>query len=101
MRKDYSTLKFRKIPGWNDYVQDFHNVARTNFLSWIDNGRPRCGGIFDNMKESRKQFKKALDFCKKNELKNLKRKFFESLFFFKEECFLERNQKNECEIAWV
>ena len=63
MRKEYSSQKFKKIVGWNDYVQDFHNVARTNFLSWIDNGRPRCGVIFDNMKESRKQFKKALDFC--------------------------------------
>ena len=36
MRRDYSSQKFKKIVGWNEYVQGFHNVARTNFLSWID-----------------------------------------------------------------
>ena len=75
MRKDYSGQKFKKIVGWNDYVQDLHNVARANFLNWIDSGRPRFGLIFEDMKGSRRDFKKALDFCKRNELKLRKDKF--------------------------
>ena len=38
-------------------------------MSWHDQGKPRNGNVFENMKEARKQFKQALKICKRNQQK--------------------------------
>ena len=75
---------FKVIPGWNDYVKQFYNVARECFLLWKDEGRPLQGILLENMKASRAIFRNALKFCRDNDrdirnsklLENLKNKNF-------------------------
>ena len=69
--------KFVVIPGWNDYVRQFHRTARNCFLLWKDNGKPLFGKLHEDMKVSRAKFKKALDECKMNELKIRNEKLIE------------------------
>ena len=59
--------KFVIVPGWNDYVREFHKTARYYFLQWKDSGRPLFGELYEDMKMSRANFKNALDECKRNE----------------------------------
>ena len=55
------------LVGWNQYCKDLYAVARRKYLTWHSNGRIRLGEQFEAMRESRRQFKKALKFCRKNE----------------------------------
>ena len=63
--KQRKNTKFKPIIGWNDRCKRLYNIARNNFLNWKSNGKIRSGEIFVQMKESRNNFKKALNFCKK------------------------------------
>ena len=60
--------RFKVIPGWNDYVREFHTVARENFLLWKENGRPQYGKLCEGMKVSRSKFRSALNTCRENEV---------------------------------
>ena len=53
--------KFRIIPGWNEYVEELHDIAREYFLQWVRQGKPLDGVHLVNMKHSRQQFKFALN----------------------------------------
>ena len=64
-----SCSKIKIVPGWNQYCKEFHAVAREAFMAWHNAGRIRSGYIFENMKSTRRDFKKALKFCKNNKLK--------------------------------
>ena len=70
--------KYKRVPGWNDYVKEVHTIARNHFLLWKQNGKPLEGRHLENMKESRAAFRTALDYCKKNELDIRKTKILES-----------------------
>ena len=70
--------KFKKIPGWNDHCKDLYQEARHHFLLWNRLGRIRQGCIFEGMKNARSKFKKALNFCKVNEMKLRKQKLVSS-----------------------
>ena len=59
--------KFKQIPGWNDSCKNLHSVARENFLLWKENGMPKFGSYYDNMKTSRSLFRSALSQCRENE----------------------------------
>jgi len=65
----------RVVPGWNDYCRKAHDEARAAFLKWHVNGKIRNGFIFDNMKKTRSCFRRALSYCKLNELKIRREKF--------------------------
>ena len=65
------------IPGWNEHCKTFHSLARVAFLKWMDCGKPRFGQVFEDMKDTRKQFKYALRTCKKNEKRICREKFFQ------------------------
>jgi len=54
------------VPGWNTYVADKHEIARSAYMLWRENGKPRCGYYFENMKQSRAHFKLALEYCRDN-----------------------------------
>ncbi len=66
------------VPGWNERCLELRKVARTSFLTWKENGKPRYGIYYENMKKSRTNFKKALKFCKENEIKIKKDKLLKS-----------------------
>ena len=59
--------KYKIIPGWNQYVKEFHAVARSHFLKWKDKGKPKTGIYVANMKESRAKFRNEFNKCKDNE----------------------------------
>jgi hypothetical protein len=52
------------IPGWNDYVEDKHQIARELFVNWVQSGRQRQGIEFFAMRKRRVQFKLALQQCR-------------------------------------
>ena len=51
------------IPGWNEYVREYHDEARQAYVTWRDMGKPRQGPTFIKMSTSRLQFKHALKQC--------------------------------------
>ena len=53
------------IPGWNDYVNDAHVLARESFLNWVDCGKPQQGFEYMAMKQHRSNFKLALRRCRR------------------------------------
>ena len=59
--------KFKVIPGWNRNVKSFHMAARDCYLEWVTNGKPLDTLSHDKMKQTRREFKNALNSCKVNE----------------------------------
>ena len=76
--KRKSNKSFSPVIGWNEHCRESYNIARQNFKFWRLNGSIRNGPLFDEMKDSRNSFKKALKFCKENELKLKKNKLIEN-----------------------
>ena len=35
------------VPGWNEHVNELHNIARQSFLEWIVEGKSKHGTVFD------------------------------------------------------
>ena len=50
--------------GWNEYCKAAHEQAREGYLIWRENGKPRFGTLFDNMRKSRAYFKCMFRKCK-------------------------------------
>ena len=69
---------FLRRVGWNDHCKTLYDEARGKFLEWKIAGKPRDGNLFTCMKSSRKLFRNALNYCRKNELEIKKRKLVES-----------------------
>ena len=72
---DYVFYKYVKVdnldaskcrPGWSEYTDELHNVARHNFLAWVVAGKPKHGPAFESMKLSRARFKYGLRFLKQH-----------------------------------
>ena len=59
--------RFESVPGWNDFVREFHDRARSSFLLWRASGSPREGDVADRMRRERAQFKLALRECRREE----------------------------------
>jgi len=53
--------------GWNDLVDDKHEVAREAFLQWVAMGKPKTGYVCEMMKRTKAQFKLALHYCRNHE----------------------------------
>ena len=52
--------KFLTVPGWNDFVRQYHEQARHAFLLWRSCGSPREGDVAEMMRAARARFKLAL-----------------------------------------
>jgi hypothetical protein len=61
--------KFTPVTGWNSYCRDKYHSARNALRDWIAEGKMRIGDNFDKMKETRKLFVNALNYCRKNKEK--------------------------------
>ena len=57
--------KFTPVPGWNTHCRDKYSEAREALLDWIADGKVRSGSKFELMKDRRKVFVNALNYCKK------------------------------------
>lgn len=60
--------KFKSIPGWSDECKQLYASAKVDYFVWNSTGRLRIGQVYEQMKSSKREFKKALDKCKKNEI---------------------------------
>ena len=69
---------FKPVIGWNFHCKELHAIARNAFLAWKNNNKIRSGELFERMKETRSNFKRALDYCKQNETTIKKNKLLES-----------------------
>ena len=58
--------KFTPVAGWNLYCRGKYSVARSIFIEWVKNDRPRVGDIYERMKSARNEFIDALNYCKRN-----------------------------------
>ena len=58
---------FENKPGWSDYVSDLYKYSKEMRHIWIDNGKPRQGGLFHEYLRSKARFKYALRYIRKNE----------------------------------
>ena len=91
---------FRIIPGWNDYVKQYHVKAREQFLLWVKYGKPQFGTCIENMKSSRARFRAALNECRRNEDMIRRQKLLENLHnknykeFWKEVGLIRNNDSN-------
>ena len=61
------TRKYTHKPGWSDYVSDLYEFSRETYSIWVENGKPRQGPIHSIYTQSKRRFKYALRFIKKNE----------------------------------
>ena len=59
--------KFKVVPGWNRRVKSFYNEARNSYKQWLCSGKMRTGDLFERMKVTRSEFKKALKKCRHDE----------------------------------
>jgi exonuclease III len=63
-----SNYKRRKcLTGWNKYVRDAHCEARLHYKNWILYGKPDSGYLYEQMCNSRKNFKNKLKFIQDNQ----------------------------------
>lgn len=60
----------RQLPGWNEYVKHFHQLARDNFLLWRSSGSQRQGHLYQQMRASRSRFKLAIRQCKQDKMRH-------------------------------
>lgn len=65
--KESNSRNSHNIPGWNDFVKNFHHEARDDYLIWKEFDKPREGFLYDRMNFSKGQFKRILRFCRENE----------------------------------
>ena len=65
----YNENNKKRVVGWNAHCKSLYSIAREKYLLWHDSGKIRSGPLFENMKTSRNDFKNALKFCRRNELK--------------------------------
>jgi len=65
--KFMSHKKYVPIPGWNIYCKNKYSIAREALLKWVSGGKIRLGEVYDCMISSRKDFKKALKYCRNHE----------------------------------
>ena len=69
--KSISTTKYKCstdfiVPGFNEYVRDLHDIARSFYLVWKQSGKPRGDVTEGDMRTSRLRFKYALRQCQSN-----------------------------------
>ena len=67
INKRRTNTAYKHVAGWNDFISDAHDDARSAFLTWCQGNRPRGGVLFENMKNTRSNFKALLRKCKKQE----------------------------------
>jgi hypothetical protein len=79
LQQNRNVYNFRPVPGWNDHIKQHYNTAKHNFLAWKDGGKPVCGQLLNEMKESRKKFRQVFNHCKNNENKIRNEKMVQSL----------------------
>ena len=55
------------VPGFNEYVRELHDIARSSYLVWRQSGKPRGDVTEGDMRTSRLRFKYALRQCQNND----------------------------------
>ena len=88
------------VPGWNEHVNELHNIARQSFLEWIVEGKPKHGTVFDDMKLSRARFKYELRCLKRHKDQQIGDSLANKLQDSKPEHFWkEINRINKCKVT--
>ena len=55
------------VPGWNEFVDEKHDLVREAFLDWVSAGRPHDNFLLPRMRRTRAAFKHALRYCRTHE----------------------------------
>jgi len=61
------TCNKHNVPGWNDLVQEKHDLARQSYIEWVRSGRPHDNVLLPRMRRTRAAFKLALRYCRAHE----------------------------------
>ena len=62
-----NSKQFKAVPGWNINCKLLYSIARDKYKNWNNNGRIRFGQLYNEMKASRAEFKRALKICRIDE----------------------------------
>jgi len=54
------------IPSWKSVVKSKHQIAKAPFWVWVNCNRPKTGGVYRNMIETKKDFIHSLRHCRKD-----------------------------------
>ena len=49
-----------KLPGWSEHVKPYADESNFWYKLWLSAGKPGAGDLFENMKQSKRQFKFAV-----------------------------------------
>ena len=69
----------RNLCGWNEHVRPYKDECKFWFHAWKAHGQPREGVVFDNMRESKRQYMYAVRRLKRRQRELRARKFAEAL----------------------
>jgi exonuclease III len=81
------------VAGWNEYCRAAHSEARDAYVIWRNNGRPRQGFLFHNMKRSRAYFKLVFRKCKQDSVRQNADKLADKLLCKDDKGFWKEMQK--------
>ena len=54
------------VVGWSDFVHDLHKATRVSYIQWCEAKKTKESALYDEMDQSRRQFKTALGRCRQN-----------------------------------
>ena len=86
--------KRRPMPGWSEFVDKHHKHSIICYHAWKTNGCPATGQLYDQMKLSHEEYKRAVHYVKKNEDNIRKEKLANKLFSNNSKSFWNDVRKN-------
>ena len=87
------------VPGWNEFVDEKHDLARQAILDLVSAGRPHDNFFLPRMRRTRAAFKHALRYCSTHEEQIRADAYAASLEAHDNKKFWEQVQKNSCKRA--
>jgi hypothetical protein len=90
------------LAGWNEFVKDYKDECQYWYTTWCEVGKPRIGIIFENMRETKRQYLYAVRRVKRRQKELKNKKFVDALAanntrdFFKEIKKINPKPSNLC-----
>jgi len=87
------------VPGWNEFVDEKHDLARQAFLDWVSAGRPHDNFLLPRMRRTWAAFNHASRYCRVHEEQIRADAYAASLEAHDSKKFWEQVQKDNCKRA--
>ena len=54
----HNSRRNSRIPNWSAVLKNYHEKAKTSYLTWTNSSKPKTGPVFELMRKHKKEFKK-------------------------------------------